>query len=377
MAIENHSHTQKPKIIFILVNGTFANEGEWIKSTSSESFRAKLRKKLEAKAGFQVEFCDEFSWGHTSRHWRYFHDNKMKVRLDSGKKLRDHLLSFSKSEDDTRHYIIAHSHGGNVALYALKDQKVREKIDGLICLGTPFLISKPEPNIFGFMGFSAAFLTMYAWLQQSWLLWIYTSLYLALAVIIMKSGNWKNKLTTKIDKYEELRLPVKEIMKNDRPKVLTFYTPHDEAFWLLRVTGKIGKPVRWIGGKITSIVGLVIAVNIGITLMRPLIEKLQLDLLWLETAQSFSDQVIAKPLLLVLTGILTSIVLLRLSYAYDSAPWVANFDTQVQRKLDNEIPWLKLPKDTSAIGLRHSNVPIRSVEEIAKWVCKKEKRCRS
>jgi hypothetical protein len=230
MAIENHSHTQKPKIIFILVNGTFANEGEWIKSTSSESFRAKLRKKLEAKAGFQVEFCDEFSWGHTSRHWRYFHDNKMKVRLDSGKKLRDHLLSFSKSEDDTRHYIIAHSHGGNVALYALKDQKVREKIDGLICLGTPFLISKPEPNIFGFMGFSAAFLTMYAWLQQSWLLWIYTSLYLALAVIIMKSGNWKNKLTTNIDKYEELRLPVKEIMKNDRPKVLTIYTPHDEAF---------------------------------------------------------------------------------------------------------------------------------------------------
>lgn len=371
MAIENHTLTQRPKIVFFLVNGTFANEGEWVKSTSLDSFRTKLKDQLEDR--YKVEFCDEFSWGSTSRYWRYLQDNKMNVRLDSGEELRDYLIGFNKSEEGTRHYIIAHSHGGNVALYALKDQEVRNKIDGLICLGTPFLTSEMKPNIFGLIGFSAMFLIAFAWLQQSWLLWIYTLFYLVLAFVVMKSGDYKNSLDKIIKQYEKLRLPVEEIIRNDRPKVFAIYTPRDEAFWLLRVTGEISKKVRYIGAIITSITGWVIAAVLSFTFIIGLAEKIQLNLSWVETTRSFLDQHVGTPLLLILTGILTSVVLLRLSYAYDSAPWVASLDTQTHRTLSDQMSSKELPKDTTATRLRHSRIPIRSVGEISKWIVKQEK----
>jgi hypothetical protein len=40
------------------------------------------------------------------------------------------------------HFIVAHSHGGMVALYALRDQALAAKIDGLITLSTPFLVRR-------------------------------------------------------------------------------------------------------------------------------------------------------------------------------------------------------------------------------------------
>ena len=47
---------------------------------------------------------------------------------------------------DTRHFVIAHSHGGNIALYALRDPAVRERITGVATLATPFLIAR-ERNL--------------------------------------------------------------------------------------------------------------------------------------------------------------------------------------------------------------------------------------
>ena len=43
------------------------------------------------------------------------------------------------------HGIVAHSHGGNVALYALRDVALRRKIDGVVTLGTPFIHCRPRP----------------------------------------------------------------------------------------------------------------------------------------------------------------------------------------------------------------------------------------
>ncbi|MGD9617004.1 MAG: esterase/lipase family protein [Alphaproteobacteria bacterium] len=37
------------------------------------------------------------------------------------------------------HTVIAHSHGGNVALYALADQELATRIEKVICLNTPFI----------------------------------------------------------------------------------------------------------------------------------------------------------------------------------------------------------------------------------------------
>lgn len=37
------------------------------------------------------------------------------------------------------HFIVAHSHGGNVVLYALRDQTVADSVRGVVCLSTPFI----------------------------------------------------------------------------------------------------------------------------------------------------------------------------------------------------------------------------------------------
>jgi hypothetical protein len=40
--------------------------------------------------------------------------------------------------------VIAHSHGGNVALYAMRDPEVEARVVGVVCLATPFLVVTPR-----------------------------------------------------------------------------------------------------------------------------------------------------------------------------------------------------------------------------------------
>ena len=50
-----------------------------------------------------------------------------------------HLAVVTNSYPLAQHFIVAHSHGGNIALYALNHPELARKIRGVICLSTPFL----------------------------------------------------------------------------------------------------------------------------------------------------------------------------------------------------------------------------------------------
>jgi hypothetical protein len=54
-----------------------------------------------------------------------------------------------------QHIVIGHSHGGNIALYALKDQALADKISGVACLSTPFLYATHRD--FGYVPPGAAY----------------------------------------------------------------------------------------------------------------------------------------------------------------------------------------------------------------------------
>ena len=56
-----------------------------------------------------------------------------------GPGMRRFLRERLREHPDSRHLIVAHSHGGNVALYGLRRRKSRPSLAGLVCLGTPFL----------------------------------------------------------------------------------------------------------------------------------------------------------------------------------------------------------------------------------------------
>lgn len=60
----------------------------------------------------------------------------------ASKRLRDFLGHQIDRPPGGRHYIVAHSHGGNIALYAMRDKELAERIDGIITLSTPFLVPR-------------------------------------------------------------------------------------------------------------------------------------------------------------------------------------------------------------------------------------------
>ena len=114
----------KPVLIFTLVHGTFSKGAPWVKNDHDPTlFRTRLRVALEAE--FDVQYDDTFDWGHDSflRPW----DNTLSARKSGAKKLIDHLTT-AVNGDEARRYLVAHSHGGNIALQALKDETARQKV---------------------------------------------------------------------------------------------------------------------------------------------------------------------------------------------------------------------------------------------------------
>lgn len=112
----------------VLVHGTFARGAEWthpgskIASTITNSLPGNSK-------------IISFEWsGHNSHN----------ARLVGGIELGQQLQNLKDSKENASIYIVSHSHGGNVLAYALRDSNVRGSIDGVVCLGTPFIGVKPR-----------------------------------------------------------------------------------------------------------------------------------------------------------------------------------------------------------------------------------------
>src|SRR5262249_27654013 len=84
-----------------------------------------------------VEFR-EFAWSGSNSH---------RGRIIAGDALRDFLTTGISQFPAARHFIIAHSHGGNVAIRALQTPTLSDRISGLACLGTPFLHVLPRRSV--------------------------------------------------------------------------------------------------------------------------------------------------------------------------------------------------------------------------------------
>lgn len=80
--------------------------------------------------------------------------NSVRARYKGAICLQKHLESLSPVPG-VRHYVVAHSHGGTVAALALKEKKLRCRVDGLVCLSTPFFhvrerdLEKMDATLFG------------------------------------------------------------------------------------------------------------------------------------------------------------------------------------------------------------------------------------
>ena len=120
-------------IVVTLVHGTFGRlpwrDAGWTREESA------LRQRLQAEVG-EVLFVP-FRW--SGMNWPA-------ARYRAARALREHFASIAERYPRHAHYIVAHSHGGNVTLYALRDAERAGGVvpDGAVCLSTPFIAAQPR-----------------------------------------------------------------------------------------------------------------------------------------------------------------------------------------------------------------------------------------
>jgi hypothetical protein len=91
--------------VFVLVHGTYATNSAWVQTGSS------LRSYLQKRFGPNVTF-QKFSWTGV---------NSFRGRKNAAIELRQLLLVLTTQNPTPDFFIIAHSHGGNVAMMATGD----------------------------------------------------------------------------------------------------------------------------------------------------------------------------------------------------------------------------------------------------------------
>lgn len=129
-------------LVISLVHGTFARmpggDADWTREGSI------LRRTLLAELGDNVVF-KPFRW--SGMNWPA-------ARYRAAGRLRVHFADTARAYPERRHYVVAHSHGGNVCLYALRDAEpdVTALPSGVVCLSTPFIAAQPRPiSLFRFV----------------------------------------------------------------------------------------------------------------------------------------------------------------------------------------------------------------------------------
>lgn len=134
-----------------LVHGTYGQHADWMQDGHP------LADSLGGLAGVVVyRFC----WRGRNRHGD---------RLAAAKDLKQHLTALVRKYPNAEHHIVAHSHGGNVALYALRDEDGRldETLSQVrvTTLATPFISLRkrmlPGSLIF-FLGIDTLLLWIFA-----------------------------------------------------------------------------------------------------------------------------------------------------------------------------------------------------------------------
>jgi pimeloyl-ACP methyl ester carboxylesterase len=117
-----------PHVVITLVHGTWARRADW--TTESSALCRTIRKAMHEQVRFE-----QFLWSG----W-----NTVTSRSKAVERLISHLAELQTRWPHARHFVVGHSHGGNIALQAMRDRAVEERIAGVVCLSTPFLWASPR-----------------------------------------------------------------------------------------------------------------------------------------------------------------------------------------------------------------------------------------
>jgi hypothetical protein len=360
----------KPKLTFTLVHGTFATaDANWIADDEDPAmFRRRLRQELD---DHEVTPFRAFDWG-AGGFFRRLMDNTNARRRYGVRKLKEYLRACPDVDALNRHYIVAHSHGGNVVMRALRDPELADKVTGVICLSTPFLTYRRAAFNRALLFFSAVFLVILATAMQGIAVWIYAAVYVAVTATMLITGTWpgSEEADARIDeRLEELQLAGKERFSGEpgRPAFLAIRPHRDEVTILFWVTRGLGKLLRWLWELINRVGARLVIALFLFGIIESVIEELPfvIDIGWLQSLMSGLDRLIVSPLLFVATIVLSALVAMRWSYAFDAVPWITSLGVE-----PDILPWEGAPKVVMpTLGwMKHTRIQNQSPPAIAEWI---------
>lgn len=378
------------RYLVTLIHGTFAPEAEWTRDDSKSGFKKKLAERL----GGDVEF-ERLEWGGK---------NRQADRIRWGQIFAESLSRPDLLKKERKHYVICHSHGGNVALYATADNKLEENISGIVCMNTPFMCALPR----NFRPLFFALIAVVLWVlgviseQLGGMLWFtdwewYIKLLMSLLLIpislLVTFGLWMllfsasdlvKALSKKRDEIiNEINLP------NTRIPLLSIWTGGDEisfAFSIASGFGNLPFLLLYWPVVIISVFALMVGVTLdwlpGLNLFHVEPES------WFSTLAAWSDTYIFDPMLtasayflvlvmsFVVIALVVNLLLCVLPYGFGirhviSPLWIRFFTTPVPiQARHTEFKSI----DPAAFGLSHSVVyELDSViDTIVEWM-RKEK----
>jgi hypothetical protein len=70
--------------------------------------------------------------------------NSHLARCQAARELCTHILGVHGRLPTEPHFLVAHSHGGNIGLYALRSPDVRLLVRGIVTMSTPFIVCRPR-----------------------------------------------------------------------------------------------------------------------------------------------------------------------------------------------------------------------------------------
>ena len=113
--------------VVTLIHGTGARNAPWTSEGSN------LRTRLEERLRPEPVIFNCFCWSGR---------NSVRARETAAADLRASLCKLIEEYPDARHSIIAHSHGGNIALRALDGKfELRKRVPLVVTLATPFIVA--------------------------------------------------------------------------------------------------------------------------------------------------------------------------------------------------------------------------------------------
>jgi len=218
--------------VCIVIHGTWGERSDF---AFSDSLFCRVIKEAYGK---ELEF----------RRFEWSGKNSAVERARAVVSLQELIRSLGK--DNPSIFLLAHSHGGNVALDALLDPSIATTVSGIVTLGTPFLERYVQPwvksldstyfviccavTIMGMMGVGIVFVVgSYIGLLSP----IYGAIGGLTAITIFYRIALNTVKATPTVLEEISSIAYKMMPKNRHPiaaKVLVIYTKSDEAFWWLR-----------------------------------------------------------------------------------------------------------------------------------------------